>query len=210
MSYHTAAALLDRGPSRPTLYSVRIPGISGYTNRYLGFYCQVTAIPEVRIDTVLANGHENMGIVREQPTNVIYGKPFEMTVIENPRFSVYKEMRNWLDSTTFNANQNGNLLGFGRSQRQQYYNTFVRDMELRKLEQGWQNMADQPDDEFFDDYGYDNPLTVKFINAYPISISAIQLGSEMNDLSTTFTISFTYESYNVRSSIEDGANSILV
>ena len=197
MSYHTATALLERGPSRPTLYAVRIPRISPFANRYLGFYCQDTAIPEIRVDTVLANGHENMGIVREQPTNVVYAKPFEMTIIENPNFSIYKEMKNWLDSTTINANQLGAILGGGRSQRQNYYTSFVSDMELVKLEQSVVNDVDDPSDKFFDDYGYDSPLRVKFINAYPISIGAIQLGSNLVDTPTTFTVSFTYESYSV-------------
>ena len=201
MSYHTATALLEQGPSRPTLYAVRIPRLSRFANRYLGFYCQSVSIPEIRVDTVLANGHENMGIVREQPTNVVYAKPFEMTVIENPKFRIYKEIRSWFDSTTINANQTGSFLGVGRSQRQNYYNTFVQDMELIKLEQSQINDTDDVDDEFFDDYGYDSPLRVKFINAYPISVGAIQLGSEMENQFTTFTISFTYESYSVNDDI---------
>lgn len=181
MSYEQARALMEKGVSRPTLYEVQLPGkIDRRTSDYLKFFCSSTAIPSVSLQTVAANGHENQGIVREQPIAVVYGKPFVMTVIENSRFDVYKSIREWIDSTAVNANQQR-----GRSQKMNYYNTFVSDMSLTKLE-------NSPDSS-----SYSRPLTVTFLNAYPVSIGQISLSSEMFDTATTFDVSFTYESYTV-------------
>ena len=186
---------MDRGPSRPTLYSVRIPRVSGFTNRYLDFFIEATSIPEARLDTAIALGQENMGITREQPTALVYGKPFEMTVIENGRFSVYKDLRNWLNLTTQNANQfagiAGGIVGGTRNQRMQYYDTYTSDMDLIKLEQPGANPNETEPD------GYDEVMRVRFLNAYPIGIGSVQLGSGMTDEMTRFTVSFTYESYSL-------------
>jgi hypothetical protein len=193
MSYHTAAALLNRGPSRPTLYSMRVPRVSGFTNRYLDFFCEATAIPEVRLDTAMASGHEFMGITREQPTGMIFGKPFDITVVENSNFSVYKDIRNWINLTTQNANQISGIFGGGRNQRMNYYETFASDMELIKLENGETAIPDAD--------AYREVLRVRFINAYPISLGSVQLGSNMTDDYTRFTVSFTYESYSLISGV---------
>ena len=198
MSYHSAAALMNRGPSRPTLYSMRVPRVSGLTNRYLDFFCEATAIPAVRMDTALAAGHEFMGITREQPTAMIFDKPFEITVVENSNFSVYKDMRDWINLTTQNANQVSGVFGGGRNQRMNYYETFTSDMELIKLENGNSILPDLD--------GYKEVLRVRFINAYPIEIGAVALGSDMTDNLTKFTVSFTYESYSLISGV---AGSIL-
>ena len=197
MSYEQAKALLDKSVSRPTLYSVRVPRVDRSTNDYINFFCSATSIPEVRVDTIIAAGHENMGIVREQPTAVMFGKPFTMTIIENSDFLVYKEIRNWFDLTTQNANQLGGLTGRagGRSQRMNYYDTYVSDFELVKLEQ-----KDNPvgtEGSLDPNANYKKPLTVKFLNAYPVSISDISLSSEAFDSYTEFSVSFNYESDNL-------------
>ena len=186
---------MDRGPSRPTLYSVRIPRVTGFTNRYLDFFVESTAIPEARLDTAIALGQENMGITREQPTALVYGKPFRMLVIENGRFSIYKDLRNWLNLTTQNANQfagvAGNLVGGTRNQRMHYYDTYTSDMDLIKLEQpGATPNETEPD-------GYNEVMRVRFLNAYPVAIGDVQLGSGMNDEVTKFSVDFTYESYSL-------------
>ena len=46
-----------------------------------------------------------MGIERDQPTQVVFGKPFSLQIIERSDFRVYKEMRNWFNQTAFRANQ---------------------------------------------------------------------------------------------------------
>ena len=45
-----------------------------------------------------------MGIVREQPTAVMFGKPFTIEVIESSDFRVYKELRGWFNQTAQNSN----------------------------------------------------------------------------------------------------------
>jgi len=197
MSYQTAISLLDKGVSRPTLYSVQLPRISREASDYINFFCKTTSIPEVRLESASINGQSNMGIVRQQPTSMIFGKPFTMTIIENSDFLVYKELRNWFNLTTQNANQLGGLTGRagGRSQRMNYYDTYVSDFELVKLEQ-----RDNPvgtEGSLDPNANYKNPLTVKFLNAYPVSIGDISLSSDSFDSYTEFSVSFNYESYNV-------------
>lgn len=194
-SYAAAQALLNRGVSRPTLYSVQMPQpfVSRQVNDYLNFYCESAAIPEVRLDTVAVAGHEYMGIVREQPTAVMFGKPFNMTVIENSDFMVYKQLRSWFDRTAVNSNQN-NILG-GRSQRMLYYETYTADMDIIKLEFGNVPEGTLQSEEI--NANYKRPLVVRLLNAYPVSIGAIRLDSQEVDAYTKFDIAFTYESYQV-------------
>ena len=192
MSYEQARSLMNRGVSRPTLYSVELPSIiSRGTSDYLKFFCKTTAIPSVSHQTVAANGHEYQGVSREQPIAVVYGKPFTITVIENSDFSVYKDLRSWFDRCAINSNPQQNSI----SQRMNYYSSFVQDMKLTKLEnpKGNFNLG------LFDlDGEYDKPLTVNFFNAYPVSIGQIALSSDAFDTTTTYDISFTYETYNVQ------------
>lgn len=178
---------MGQGVSRPTLFAIQFPNlISRQTNEYLRFFCRTTAIPEIRHATVFVNGHERMGISREQPTAVQFGKPFQIEVIEDSNFSVYKDMRSWFDLTAQNIN------GFG-SQRMNYYDSYTQDMTLTKLELpsnmvGALGAADSI-------ANYKQVLSVKFINAYPISIGAISLDQSNDNSFTTFNVSFTYESY---------------
>ena len=195
MSYEQARALMGRGVSRPTLFAIRFPNlISRQTNDYLNFFCKATAIPEIRTATAFANGHERMGISREQPTAIQFGKPFNIEVIENSDFRVYREMRRWFDQTAQDIN------GLG-SQRMNYYNTFVQDMELIKLEQPG-NL-----EEALGSIGlitdYKRVLTVRFRNAYPINIGTIALDQDNTNSFTTFGVSFTYESYSVDTAVSD-------
>ena len=193
MSYQSAQALLNRGVSRPTLYSVQLPQsfISRQTNDYVNFFCVQTAIPEVMVNTAFIPGQENMGIVREQPTGIQFSKPFTMSIIENSDFTVYKELRSWFDRTAQNANQFVN----NRNVRMQYYDTYTSDMEIIKLEQ----TANQTGilGEVFDNSNYKQTLRVKFINAYPINIGSVELASTDTDNFTVFDASFTYESYTI-------------
>ena len=195
-SYTRAASLLSRSISRPTLYTLRFPGskVSRGAQRYLDMFCSSTAIPEVRMETVAVPGHENMGIVRDQPIQMVFGKPFKITVIEDSDFSNYREFRNWLDGTTVNANQQPGTPG-GRNQRQQYYNTYTHDIQLIKLEQagGIANPFDRDEDLV----GYREVMRVNFINAYPINMGQISLNSDAENTFTTFDVNFSYESYSV-------------
>lgn len=185
---------MDRGPSRPTLFSVRLPSavVSSNTNEYLDFYCTTTAIPEIRHNSVKVAGHEYMGIVRDQPTAIIYAKPFTISVIADPEFRVYRDMRNWFDQTAVNANQT--LSVGGRTQRMRYYDTYTRDMELIKLEfpgQGTEDLSSDREDKL------QEVMKVNFINAYPVAIGQVQLNTEQADTVTRFQVQFSYESYNI-------------
>ena len=190
MSYEKAKALLRKSVSRPTLYSVRLPNtwVSNKTNEYLDFFCSATAVPETRVDTIAVPGHDYMGIVREQPVAMMFGKPLTLTVIENAEYETYKELRNWLNGTTVNGTQQ-QVGTFGRSQRMRYYDTFTADMQIVKLEQTGVTVAGE--------MGYKEVMTVNFINAYPISIGQIALDAAATDSFTTFQIDFTYESYSI-------------
>lgn len=210
MSYENARALLNRGVSRPTLYSLTLPnqfgtnlgfnatspGITTETNDYIKLFCKSVSVPEVSVSTTNANGQEHMGITREQPVNVIYGKPLQITIIENSEFSIYRDLRSWLDRTARNANQGENGVATMRSQRMQYYNSFVGNIQLAKLE--------FPDSDFRFGEGqnqyvgeYKEVFKTHFINAYPINIGEIRMGSDMFDQATEFVVDFTYESYHL-------------
>jgi len=198
MSYESAKALMSKSVSRPTLYSVQMPTpvISQQVNDYLNFFVKEVTIPEVRTQTIVANGHDHMGIVREQPTNILYGKPLTMTVIEKSDFLVYKAMREWFDGLAINTNQSGGL--GDRTLRMNYYDTFTHDIEIVKLEQP-DNVSDiEGSNE--PNANYKKPISVRFINAYPVNVGQISLASDAIDTPTTFSLSFTYESYTVTNS----------
>ena len=186
---------MSKSVSRPTLYSVKMPSpvVSQQVNDYLNFFVKEVTIPEVRTQTIVANGHEYLGIVREQPTNILYGKPLTMTVIENSGFLVYKAMREWFDTLALNANQSGGL--GDRSLRISYYDTFTYDLEIEKLEQPDTISDVEGSDE--SNANYKKPITVRFINAYPVNVGQISLASDAIDTPTTFSLSFSYESYTV-------------
>ena len=166
-------------------------------NDYIDFFCTSATIPEVRSNTVAVAGQENMGIVREQPTAIVYGKPLVLNVIGDAEFKTYRALRDWFDKTALNANQGTGttrtLLNTGRSQRMKYYNTFARDMEIVKLEQpGTQNQGEGTrDDELLE------VMKTTFIKSFIISLGAISLDSAAVDTTTNFTVALTYESYSL-------------
>tara|TARA_R110002012_G_C11407566_1_gene586584 strand:- start:47 stop:682 length:636 start_codon:yes stop_codon:yes gene_type:complete len=194
MSYEAARALLNKSVSRPTLYSVRLSNrVSRQTNDYINFFCSETSIPEVRHTSILANGQEYMGIVREQPTNVVFGKPFGMTIIENSEFQTYKDLRSWFNTTAQGSNQSN---GFNRTQRMNYQSTYTSDIEIIKLEQpdnlGGVLGSQDPN------ANYKEVLKVTLLNAFPTNIGSVSLSSSSYDSATTFQASFSYESYTIR------------
>jgi hypothetical protein len=192
MTYTAAKAMLDMGVSRPTLYQVTLPEVGGRVNDYIKFYCKATFIPEVSVERISAVGHEAIGVERQQATRIIYGKPFEITIIENSNFEVYKGIRKWFDQVAQNINS-GSGGGPNQSQRMNYYADIVRDMTLVKLE--------NPSDAGSGKVGAAEPrkvLEVTFKDAYPVKMSQVQLGSDLFDAATEFTASFTYTTYSYR------------
>ena len=195
MSYESAKALMSKSVSRPTLYRVTLPetlgigilnlgsGVDSEVSEYLSLFANRITLPETRLDTVIALGQENMGIAREQPANMIFGKPMTMSIIENSDFTTYTALRDWMMQTTVGGRQ----IQGTQTQRMNYYHTFVGNIEIVKLEQ-----PDSPEDG-----EYKQPLKWTFHNAYPISVGQIGLASDAYDAATTFDVAFTYESYNV-------------
>ena len=191
MTYSGAKAMLSRGPSRPTLYQVVLPEVGGRTNDYLRFYCKATSIPEVRAERVSVVSHDAIGIERQQVGRIAFGKPFEITVIENADFLVYKSIRQWFDQLTSNLNRSSGGGGPNPSMRPAYYSEIIRDFTLRKLE----NPAEVDPRGGGD---LETTMEVNFRNAYPVRMGAIQLGSDMFNAATEFTVAFTYETYSYR------------
>ena len=211
MSLEQAKALLRNSVSRPTLYSVRFPrgrgrsgryqtGIDDFSNAYLQFYCKATALPETRVETVAALGHENMGVNRNQPTAVLFGKPMTIEVIENSDFKIYRQMKQWVNSVALNANPSST--SGSRTQRMTYYKDFVSDMYMSKLE--YPNDYEVPDrsNRSLVNAGYREVIRFNFVNAYPIRVGEISLGSDRNNDYVTFNVDFTYETYEVTGGLD--------
>ena len=194
MSIDAVRALLDRGVSRPTLYEVIVNfprGIAAQeTQRQLQFLCSKTAVPPASINTILALGHESQGVTREQPTVVTFNSPFQISVISDRDYSVYKDIKLWYDRIAFNANPG---VRGGQSQKMEYYNEpgagFARTIELRKLElQGGQGTREPG--------SFAEPFRIIFNNAFPVRIGEITLDSAGTDTAVEFTVDFAYETYN--------------
>ena len=180
MSYQSVKALLSKGISRPTLFQVIMP-VGRAANDQLEFLCKTASVPEVAADTIVVNGQEALGVVREQVALITYAKPFSISVISDRDYTVYKEMRRWFDTLSKNANptQSGSS---GTSQRPSYYDTVTRTITLKKLEQ-------DGGERYFE------PFEIQFNNAYPVRIGEIALDSESMDAKIEFQIDFTYETY---------------
>lgn len=193
--YDKAQSLLSKGPSRSTLYSVRIGGgkVSDSANSYLDFFCYVTAIPSVSAQTLAAVGQEHQGIYRETPGGIVYGKPFTMQIIENSDYLTYYALRGWFDQISDNANQSPGPGRTGRAIRMNYYNDIVANIQLTKLELPDGSVA--PNLSIDLNSYYKSPLRTNFINAYPIRIGEINLQSTSSDQPVIWQADFTYESY---------------
>lgn len=202
MSYEKARALINKGNSRPTLYSVSIPRVlntanfSASANDYLDFFVKSTTIPEISHETVGAAGQSAVGIIRQQPMLTTYGKPFDITVLERSDFIVYRNLKDWFSRTCPNSN---NIII--ASNRMGYYDNITADIVLTKFEYGYETFKSgkrQRDAIRKGDItssGYRKICETVFENAYVTSIGSIQLGSEMTDTPTEFNVQFNYEKY---------------
>ncbi len=150
-------------------------------NDQLEFLCKTASVPEVAADTIAVNGHESLGVVREQVALITYAKPFSITVISDRDYIVYKEMRRWFNTLSRNANPNQFGI-LGSSQRPAYYDEITRTITLKKLEQDGGER-------------YFQPFQIDFNKAYPVRIGDIGLDSESVDSKVEFQIDFTYETY---------------
>ena len=197
-SYESVKALLSRGISRPSLYEVLVPlGIGNQQAiEQLRFLCSNTAVPPVAVNTITVNGHEAMGVTREQPTFIQFTSPFSVTVIADREYTVYKAMKSWMDTIAINANP-GRIGGVnGQSQRISYYDGFRRDIVLKKLEQQGGRGTREAN-------SYSEPFRIVFNNAFPVNIGEITLASDSYDSKVEFTVDFAYETYSFLENQED-------
>ena len=207
MPYEKARAQMNRGQARPTLFSVSIPRAENNSffeaNDYLNFFCKSAAVPSIAHETIGANGQERVGVVRQQPVSVVYGKPFQITVIERADFLVYNQLKQWFDRTNPGTNQQAIV-----SHRMNYYDNIVCDIKLMKLEYspdassydvlaGKQVQGDVTPD------GFVKPLVVKFKNAYPTTIGDINLSTDSRDTALEYQVSFNYETYETTDGEDD-------
>lgn len=175
------------------------------TNDYINFFCNIAALPSVEIPTVNTIGQEFMGISRETPSGMRFSKPFTISVIENSNFSVYKDMRRWMNMTIQNTN-----VGVGsttRNQRMNFYTSYVSTITLTKLElpdnqeytvEGMKvkNIKDINSARDLDGH-FKKSLVVHFNNAYPVKIGEVTLASDNNTSPLLFSIEFMYETYSI-------------
>ena len=188
MSYQSVKALLSQGISRPTLFQVIIP-VNRQAQSQLTFMCKTASVPEVAVDSISINGHESLGVVRDQATLVSYSKPFSITVISDRDYTVYKAIREWFDTLARNANPNARIPGGfgGSSQRMGYFDNVKRQITLKKLEQNGSSGNN----------GYFQPFEVEFNNAFPVRMGSLDMDSEALDSKMEFTVDFTYETYTI-------------
>ena len=199
MSYDKVKSLLDMGISRPTLYNVRLPvgpvGVDGFTYEYAGILCVGVNLPETRTNTITANGHEYQGIVRDQPTHIVFAKPLSLTLVADRDYKAYKSLMQWFGRTAA-VGSPINLGGPPRFQRMEFHKFIKADIVLDKLE-----FPGTSKKHSSDNFGYTNQyktvISFKFLNCFPISIGSISLGSDRTDSYATFDVDFMYESYHI-------------
>jgi len=196
MSYEKARALLNKSVSRPTLYSVAIPRGDSQIQEYIKLYCTEVTIPTLDHTTVNANGHENLGVIRVQPTSIRHGGRLSMTLIENSEFEVYNFFRALYDES---ASEGSNPIDFNPSmtQRMSYRDDFKFDFSIFKLE----NPGQDDIREFKQirspgvDQGYVPTQRFDFKNSYVTAISSIPLNSAASNTFLRLQVNIAYEVY---------------
>ena len=107
MSYEAAKALINKGYSRPSLYSLELSGLrdwyegdklmskpSRYERDYLSMFCRSINIPGVSHDTQTALGQVSLGVQEDIPSAIKFGnKPIVAEIIDNRDLDMYKLFR---------------------------------------------------------------------------------------------------------------------
>ena len=188
-------ALVSKGVSRPTLYQVIVnlpqeaAGLSRNLNDNLEILTTKASVPSTAVNTIAVNGHEAMGVTREQPTVVTFNSPFSIQVMADRDYTVYKAIKRWLDLVAINANPNERRFGVnGQSQRMLYYDTYASTIELKKLELQGGRGSREPN-------SYMEPFRVVFNNCFPVRLGEIALAADATDTAVEFGVDFAYETY---------------
>ena len=205
-SYEQAKALLQGSVSRQTLYTLNIydnpstPAEKKITREekdYIRMFATKVRMPGVATDQVTSIGQEYMGIQRNTAAGIKFGdNQLIINVIENSQFSAYDMMRRIFSNMGVNTNPLGK--NGGRAQRMRYYNDYVFDIKLTKLEFPYGSRIFQnarfPDDNDVD-HGYKIVSRYRFEKCYIQNIGEILLDSNATDGYVEFEVRFAYESY---------------
>ncbi len=213
-SYEQAKSLLYNSVSRRTLYSIKIHNIGrdGRTNpdkdltsnekEYLKLYANRITMPGISVKSMTALGQENMGIMRATPNEVRHGNNQLITqVIENSNFAAQDMMRKLFDQMATNANPRG----YNRNIRMKYYDSYVRDITIDKLEFGDGPVKNPdgiaPGSKNDLDFGYKRVGRYTFEKCYVNSIGEFVLDSGAFDDYLSFPVVFAYESFHYDNTI---------
>ena len=211
-SYEQAKSILYTSVSRRTLYSLKIHnrGRDGITNpekdltkeeeRYIKLFCNRITVPGVSVKSISTMGQEHMGIFRASPTEVRHGtNQLIVEFIENAQFGVTDMMRKLFDQVASNSNP----LGANRTIKMNYYNSYVRDIVVDKLEFPTDGkMLNNASNYNELDFGYKRVGRYKFEKCFVNSIGEYALGSGDYDQFLSFPVVFSYESYHYDDTIK--------
>jgi len=196
MSYEKAKALINKGYSRPTLYSLELPGnkTSKAEGDYIKMFVKSLNIPGQSHEVVTALGQVGLGVQEDIPSAVKFGaRPITAEIIDNRDMDMYRLFRGMFDDSA--ASGANPAPGEMRTQRMNYYHggRYLFDMNINKLEYPteMETMIEMMDSI---DY-YHKSMVYTFHNAYVTSISQLDLASDRFDSFLTFRVAFNYETY---------------
>ena len=166
--------------------------------RYLKLFCTRIYMPNLNLDQLSSIGQRHMGIVRNVPNGPKYGGNVITTeIIENSNYSMYNAMRKIFNMVGTNTNPSG----YRRQQRLRFYEDYIFNIQIRKLEfpDGAVSLInsgilEQNNPNDVDD-GYKVVATHTFENCYISEIGQIVYDSTATDDYLTYPVNFTYESY---------------
>ena len=154
MSYEKAKSLINKGYSRPTLYSLELPGNKANKSEgdYIKMFVKSINIPGQGHEVVTALGQVGLGVQQDIPSAVKFGaRPITAEIIDNRDMDMYKLFRGMFDDSAFSgANPTPGTM---RTQRMNYYHggKYLFEMNINKLE--YPNKTDRLT-EMIDDVDY--------------------------------------------------------
>lgn len=198
-SYDQARALLKTSVSRKTLYTLNIDGagLSRAQKDYIRLFATKVSVPSISIDQVSSIGQEHMGIQRNTASGVSFGgNQLIIQMLENSDFTAYDTIRDLFNRSGINLNPLGK--NDGRTQRMKYYDDYIFDITLTKLEfpdgQNVFNKSKLPETNDLD-HGYKIVSRYKFEKCHVQNITELQFDSAARDQQLDFGVTFSFESY---------------
>lgn len=207
-SYEQAKSILSSSVSRRTLYSLKIHNagkdgrleldpLTREEERYLKLFCARITVPGISVKSMTSIGQEDMGIFRATPTEVRHGtNQLMVEMIEDSNFGAHDMMRKLFNQVSINSNPRGN----DRTIKMNYYNSYIRDIVVDKLEFpdgptpliGSTNQGEL-------DFGYKRVAQYTFERCFVSNLGEFVLDSSAFDDYLTFPVTFSYESFHVNS-----------